>query len=279
MPANQLNFMPPNIAPETNWKTRMRNVAGGDTRFFDYGQFGLLNDNSVLRSRVTGPSPNIQGKGNRFRGSGNAPTNFSGGKTSDDPGGYNWNTLNRNLGRGVSAAGNLVNFRMESKRVAKARTEKQNEEALTNTYNTLSSAYGYGTDPLSTAYSGAANQSAAIQAANQSERTEKGLREGYGYGPDPLTTAYTSGLQQNIDAEKANKSKSSLEFSKNVAAPSQNFEAGLRAEATDLVPGSVSPIKGRKSRGVNLLDDKMSLRRPGASSPYSGPQPPAPPRP
>lgn len=181
------------------------------------------------------------GSSSRFQGSGMAETNFGGGNTSSNPGGYNWATLQRNLDRGTDAFKNMVNYRMQSSRLAKAKTLSENEQKL--------------------------------QAV-------------YGYGQDPLTTAYNTAGQKVAASQKANQVQSIQKFAANVVPPSQNLTASMQAKTTTLVPGASKPIKGRKSQGVNLIypngnppAKKQGSRKPGKPAPYSGPQPPAPPQP
>jgi len=113
MATNRLNFMPPYVDPISDWDTRMRGVAGGDPNFFRYGRFGLLSDDSALKERIEGPVSRAPGSGyNRnFINSGMAPSSFGGGSTSDNPGGYNWDTLQRNLDRIPTAIATSRDFR------------------------------------------------------------------------------------------------------------------------------------------------------------------------
>lgn len=114
MAGSRLNYMPPDVDPLSQPDIRMRHLVGGNKRSIDYSdRYSLLTDNSRLRERIEGSAITAPGSeyNNRFRNSGMAPTSFGGSSTSDDPGGYNWDTLNRNLARVPTAIGIGREFR------------------------------------------------------------------------------------------------------------------------------------------------------------------------
>lgn len=133
MAGNRLNFMPPDIDPLSQPDIRMKHLVGGNRRAIDYAdRYSLLTDNSRLRERIEGSAITAPGSryNDRFKNSGMAPTSFGGGKSSDNPGGYNWDTLNRNLGRLGTGINAVVNYRMESGRLAKAKARTNRVNAL-----------------------------------------------------------------------------------------------------------------------------------------------------
>lgn len=241
-----MNFNAVNTQPKDAWARAMLQKYGGRTDpIWDYiDQPGYKREmGSGLGNLSSSRSYN-----KRFRNSGMAPTSFGGGSTGTDPGQRNWATLNRNVDRIVNAAGNLVDYRMESKRVAVAKQNRQNEEFFNNAANTIGSVYGAGQDPYTQAYLNVGNNVAAAQSGNQL--------------------------------------KSVQQLAGQVIPPAQNLTASMQAKANTMVPGASQPIRGRKSQSVNLIYPqgnpvltKKGSRKPSPKSPYSGPQPPAPPRP
>jgi hypothetical protein len=157
MAAGRLNFMPPYVDPASDWDTRMRGVAGGDPNFFKYGRFGLLTDNSVLRERIEGSSTTGASSGGSggYRNSGMAPS-FGGGNTSDDPGGYNWDTFSSNLGRATEIGRGLVEYRMDNKRMASARAQAQAADQFATAARTYQNTFTPGMS-YNNAYMSAAN--------------------------------------------------------------------------------------------------------------------------
>jgi hypothetical protein len=179
----------------------------------------------------------------RFLGSGMAQTNFSGGTTSSDPGGYNWDTLQRNMGRASTAAQSLVAFRMENKRLSIAKQRKQDDDWRANASNQIGNVYSGGLNPYTQAFATAQQKAAQSQAAQKLQGVKN--------------------------------------FASQVVPPAQNLTASKQASSNTMVAGASRPIKGRKTQPVNLLYPnglpKKSSRKPSKNSPYAGPQPPVPP--
>jgi hypothetical protein len=179
----------------------------------------------------------------RFIGSGMAQTGFSGGSTSNDPGGYNWDTLQRNMGRASTAAQSLVAFRMENKRLSIAKQRKQDDDWRANASNQLGNVYGA--------------------------------------GQDPYTQAFATAQQKSAQGQAAQKIQGIKNLASQVVPPSQNLTASKQASSNTMVAGASRPIGGRKTQPVNLLYPnglpKKGSRKPSKNSPYAGPQPPAPP--
>lgn len=177
----------------------------------------------------------------RFQGSGMAETNFGGGNTSSNPGGYNWDTLNRNLDRVGAGVRTAVNYRMQSGRLTKAKTLAENERSL-------KAVYGSGQDPLTTAYNTAAQKVSGAQTANKLQSLQQFV-------------AKVVPPSQNLTASMQAKT-STL-----VPGASKPIK-GRKSQGVNLIyPNGNPPAK------------KQGSRKPGKPAPYSGPQPPAPPQP
>lgn len=107
------SFLPPALDPASGWDITMRGVVGGDPRFFDYGRFGILNDNSVMRARVEGAATGAPNSTWATGGSsGSFRTSWGGGGESD-PGGYNYKTLANTSGTTAQLLGTAANFAMD----------------------------------------------------------------------------------------------------------------------------------------------------------------------
>lgn len=202
MATNPSNYFSENLLPLSDYDLKVRNLFGGNKNAIRYtSRYGLLNDNSVLKSRIEGRSPRM---GSTYRGStsgGRTSSSFGGSNTPDNPGGYNWDTLSRNLDRIVNAAGTAVNYRMENQRLAQAKQSSKDKTA--------------------------------------------------------------QDLADRFDAMQAK--------------DNQPFEDPLApTSAMPSAPAITQPIPTTTFDRPTI---SANPRRPGKASPYSGPQPPAPPRP
>lgn len=94
--ANQpLNYMPGNVSPLGTLDINLLQAVGGNPRYFDYGRWSLLKDDSRLRGRVEGGASRAPGSGwyNNLGSGSVALRSPSGGGTPSNPGGYNYGTL------------------------------------------------------------------------------------------------------------------------------------------------------------------------------------------
>lgn len=111
---------------QSGWDVRMRHVAGSDPRFFDYGRYGLLTDNSGLAEGIQGRGGATSSPAGRWMGSGSAGLESYGGGGRSNPGGHNWATLanvSNTLGSlAGSAIGATVDWRFKKKQRAQQET-------------------------------------------------------------------------------------------------------------------------------------------------------------
>lgn len=179
MASGRTNYMPPYIDPTADWDTRMRGVAGGDPNFFRYGRFGLLTDNSRLKQGIEGNAPSAPS--NSYTGGGASSLNFSGGKTSTNPGAYNWDTFTRNLDRASGVGWGVVDWRMKDKRMAAKKAKDSNY--VTTYQQQANKALGH----MAPNYSSWYQQQATSQTSGNSQATQQrrpGRRSPYS-GPQP----------------------------------------------------------------------------------------------
>jgi len=118
---------------QSGWDVRMRHVAGSDPRFFDYGRYGLLTDDSGLAQGIQGRGGASPSPAGRWMGSGSAGIESYGGGGRSNPGGHNWatlasvaNTAGSLLG---SAIGATVDWRFSKKRKLEQEQAAQAKQA------------------------------------------------------------------------------------------------------------------------------------------------------
>jgi len=118
---------------QSGWDVRMRHVAGSDPRFFDYGRYGLLTDNSGLAEGIQGRGGATSSPAGRWMGSGSAGLESYGGGGRSNPGGHNWATLanvSNTLGSlAGSAIGATVDWRFKKKQRAQQETLAREAQA------------------------------------------------------------------------------------------------------------------------------------------------------
>lgn len=235
MARNPANFLPINTDPLGDYESKLHNVVGGDPNFFRYGRFGLLTDNSRLRQRIEGgasPAPS-----NAYVGGGSSSYSFGGGETSTQPGRRNWATLQRNLDRVAQGAWGMVNWRTEKKRNAQAREARKWQDTM-DTYRKSFDPDFY----LPGVYDQAFDQ---YQTTIANQRTQA-YQNSYGQ-PDVYGNAYQDMVNRAGLAKSTSLAGAPLKAS-------QNVTAGIFAANNPVpVPGSASPIGGRKKAPVNLL--------------------------
>lgn len=232
MPSN--SFLPSNLTPvdsaDFNFKFNyMQRHPGGAA----YSRFGLLDDPSVLQSRISGPTSAPGGNwGYNTRSGSVRISGARGGKTPSDPGKGNWATLDNavfNAARGVRG---LINTSRTMKRAAEQKKARELEEAQqmeAREWENTQLAYKNAWNP-SMDYSYAYQQAAA--------------------GQPPI-----AGQQGTTVAQSANK----------LLSTSQSLAAGLQASRTPLKQGASSklPRGGTPKPGfVNLLTGPTALVQP-----------------
>jgi hypothetical protein len=244
------------VVTSAPWSSSPDAVAGAQHRTLDsifntqviFGRGGRTDDLSAYYDmagyrRMMGPAGYTSGGYNRsFVGSGMAETNFggrntpTGSSTVRGPGGYNWQTLERNLDRAVTGYQNAREFRKERKVIAKQKADQDAYENLQNMHNAYTAAYGF--NPLKAAY-------------DEAEARE----------------------QAALGAQSLNSLRS---FATQTMTESQNATAELRFGNQKVVAGAAAPIKGRKGAPIDLLNppssqpaSKKSARNPGVKKPKS----------
>lgn len=251
------SFLPPSFDPSSGWDISMRQVVGGDPRFFEYGRFGLLNDNSVLRSRVEGSALGAPGSTWSSGGSGGQPTiSWGGGGTPSDPGGYNYGTLKNVANTTATAVRGAVGITRTLRRANAQNKARQWQQLQTNYRNAWDPNMDY-----SGSYQAAANAQLGT-GGNSPAMTVNGP-----------TTGVTAGQVSSIKSPKnpveaANKGiqewqrQRSLEKEKTIEEANRGIQEWQRGRRTSTFPKPGSPVEAaNKGIGDMLRGQKAESQK------------------